>query len=366
MTALGGLLGSFDSPKLTLPNRFVMAPMTRMFSPGGVPGADVAEYYRKRAAGGVGFLITEGAYIPDPAVGPGRRVPHLYGDEAAAGWRRVIDAVHAEGAKIAPQLWHLGVARGDRYRYRPEVETVSPSGIGLHGQPAGRTLTGDDIAALIDAYADAARFAVDTGFDALELHGAHGYLLDQFLWRRTNRRTDEYGDPVVFPTRVVAAVREAVGPDFPILYRFSQWKGDVYDARIAEDPDELGAILSALGDAGVDILHASTRRFWEPAFPDHDPNLTLAGWTRKLGGRPTIAVGSVGLDGVFTAGGVGNTAAAATAIDAAERLYEQGQFDLIAVGRALLSDPEFVHKHTAGRGADVVPYDPSPYREQLI
>lgn len=366
MGAIDGLLEPFGGPHLTLPNRFVMAPMTRMFSPGGVPGDDVVEYYRKRAAGGVGLLITEGAYIPDPAVGASRRVPHLYGEDAAAGWRKVIDAVHAEGAKIAPQLWHLGVSRGDRFKFHPDTATVSPSGIGLHGQPAGRELTTGDIAALVDAYAGAARFAVDTGFDALELHGAHGYLLDQFLWRRTNRRTDEYGDRLAFPTRVVAAVRDAVGPEFPIIYRFSQWKGDVYDARIAETPDELGEVLTALVTAGVDVLHASARRFWEPAFPDSDPALTLAGWTRKLGGRPTIAVGSVGLDGVFTAGGVGSAAAGATAIDAAERLFDEGQFDLLAVGRALLSDPDFVAKHAAGRGADVVAYDPSPYREQLI
>ncbi|GAB16609.1 putative oxidoreductase [Gordonia effusa NBRC 100432] len=364
--SFGSLLEPFASRNLTLPNRIVMAPMTRMFSPGGVPGADVAEYYRKRAAGGVGLIVTEGAYIPDPAVGPGRRIPHLYGDDAAAGWAKVVEQVHAEGGKIVPQLWHLGVVRGDNPKYRPEVESVSPSGLALDGTPLGRALTAADIDALIDAYVKAAKFAVDVGFDGLELHGAHGYLLDQFLWRKTNRRTDEYGVPTAFPTAVVRAVRGAVGPDFAIIYRFSQWKSDQYDARIADTPGELGEIVTALTDAGVDILHASTRRFGDVAFPDADEHLTLAGWTRKLSSVPTITVGSVGLDQVFTsAAGVGSGTAAAAGIDTLLTGFDTEQFDLVAVGRALLSDPDWVHKHADGRADEIVAYDPT-FRDRLI
>lgn len=364
--SFNALLTPFESRNLTLPNRVVMAPMTRMFSPAGVPGADVAEYYRKRAAGGVGLIITEGAYIPDPAVGPGRRIPHLHGDDAAAGWATVVEQVHAEGGKIAPQLWHLGVARGSAPKFNPDVESVSPSGLALDGTPLGRALTVDDIEALIESYAAAARFAVDVGFDALELHGAHGYLLDQFMWRTTNRRTDEYGDPTAFPTAVVRAVRDAVGDDFAIIYRFSQWKSDQYDARIADTPGELGEIVTALTQAGVDILHASTRRFGDVAFPDADEHLSLAGWTRKLTSVPTVAVGSVGLDQVFTSStGVGTTSAAATGIDSLLSGFDAEQFDLVALGRALLADPEWVHKHARGRADEIVAYDPS-FRERLI
>ncbi len=365
-SSLTGLLTPFESSKLTLPNRIVMAPMTRMYSPGGVPTTEVAEYYRKRAAGGVGLIITEGSYIPDDAVGPSRRVPHLFGDDAAAGWRAVIDAVHGEGGKIVPQLWHLGVVRGAEPRYRPEIESVSPSGLALDGTPLGRELTAEDIDGLVSSYASAARFAHDVGFDGLELHGAHGYLLDQFLWRNTNRRTDSWGEPTAFPTAVVRAVRDAVGPDFPIIYRFSQWKSDQYDAQIAGSPGKLGEIVTALTDAGVDILHPSTRRFSDPAFPEADPELTLAGWTRKLSSVPTITVGSVGLDHVFAdRAGVGSTAAAATGIDSLEEGFGDEHFDLVAIGRALLSDPDWVNKHAQRRSDEIVGYD-SSFRDQLV
>ena len=106
------------------------------------------------------------------------------------------------------------------------------------------------------------------GFDGIEIHGAHGYLLDQFFWAATNHRTDDYGVTLrrraAFPARVVAAVREAVGPDFPIIYRFSQWKGVDYTARIAANPGELEELPTPLVDAGVDLFHTSLRRHWLP------------------------------------------------------------------------------------------------------
>lgn len=149
--------------------------------------------------------------------------------------------------------------------------------------------------------------------DGVELHGAHGYLLDQFLWAGTNRRTDAYGgDPVArtkFAAEIVAAVRETVSPDFPVIFRYSQWKQEAYDARLAQTPEELDAILTPLAAAGVDAFHASTRRYWLPEFEGSD--LNLAGWTKKLTGRPTITVGSVGLDGDFIRAFAGEGAASA-------------------------------------------------------
>lgn len=117
---------------LTVPNRFAMAPMTRQASPGGIP--DVAEYYRRRAAGGVGLIITEGVRLPDPAAGYPDSIPTLAGDEVLAGWTRVIDAVHEEGATIAAQLWHQGAQREDA----DGVVPVGPSGIAGLGKPKGR------------------------------------------------------------------------------------------------------------------------------------------------------------------------------------------------------------------------------------
>lgn len=155
---------------------------------------------------------------------------------------------------------------------------------------------------LINAFAKAAADAKRLGFDGVELHGAHGYLIDQFFWKETNRRTDEYGGDLTgrtrFASRIIHAVRKAVGSRFPIIFRFSQWKTGHYDAKLAYTPEELEAFLAPLTDAGVDIFDCSTRRFWEPEF--EGSRLNLAGWTRKLTGKPTISVGSVGLKGDFT------------------------------------------------------------------
>jgi 2,4-dienoyl-CoA reductase-like NADH-dependent reductase (Old Yellow Enzyme family) len=224
---------------LTVRNRFAMAPMTRRASPNGVPGADVAEYYRRRAAGGVGLIITEGIRLPQPEAGWPAEVPTLAGDAVLDGWRAVTAAVHGHGGAIAAQLWHQGAERGER----DGIEPVSPSGVNSVGEPIGRALNADELPLVAAGYAEAAANARAVGFDAVELHGAHGYLLDEFLWATTNRRTDEYGGSLSartrFPAEVVAAVRAAVGPDFPIIFRFSQWKQTDYTASIADDPAEL-------------------------------------------------------------------------------------------------------------------------------
>ena len=328
---------------MTIPNRFAMAPMTRMASPGGVPGPDVAAYYGRRAAGGVGLIITEGVRLPDPAAGFPESVPTLAGDDVLGGWRRVTDTVHANGAVIAAQLWHQGVERSDA----DGVVSVSPSGVDATGAPKGHALTTGELAIVADEFATAARNARETGFDAIEIHGAHGYLLDEFLWETTNRRTDGYGGSLSartrFPAEVVAAIRVAVGPDFPIIFRFSQWKGADYDASIVDDPTELQELLAPLVDAGVDVFHPSTRRHYAAAFPEVDPELSLAGWTKKVTGTPVIAVGSVGLDTAFQDEGPRTEIAPASA-DRVVAQFEAGEFDVIAIGRALLADPAWVNR----------------------
>lgn len=370
-SSVGPLLEPLESGNISLPNRFAMAPMTREFSPGGVPGEDVPEYYRRRAAGGVGLIISEGAWIPHPAAGWSDAVPELAEGAPAEAWRKVVEAVHGEGAKIYCQLWHQGVARGaTRLTRNPDVASVSPSGVGLDGSPFGGMLDTAEISGLVKAYVKGARIAQEIGFDGIELHGAHGYLLDQFMWENTNRRDDEFADPLRFPTHVVQAIRDAVGPGFPIVFRFSQWKSGFYDVKLFPTPAALERALDALSDAGVDMFHPSTRRFWEPAFPADDPNLSLAGWTRKITGKPTIIVGSVGLDKVFvgaekSAKSVGRLSAEVTNLDRLLELFEQDQFDVAAVGRALLSEPDWVRKHAEGRLADITPYE-FRFREALL
>ncbi|MEV0223733.1 NADH:flavin oxidoreductase [Streptomyces sp. NPDC050704] len=346
---------------LTVPNRIVMAPMTRQFSPGGVPGEDVASYYARRAAGGVGLIITEGTYVGHESAGQSDSVPRFHGAEELAGWAKVADAVHAAGGKIMPQLWHIGMVRSAGEPPFADAPAVGPSGLRLDGTAGtGKAMTQADLDDVIAAFAEAAAAAERIGFDGVELHGAHGYLIDQFLWSGTNRRTDAYGgDPVArtkFAAEIVAAVRASVSPTFPVLFRYSQWKQEAYKARLAESPEELEALLTPLAAAGVDVFHASTRRYWLPEFDGSD--LNLAGWTKKLTGKSAITVGSVGLNGDFLKAFQGEGSETRSLDDLLDRL-EGDEFDLVAVGRALLQDPQWAAKVLDGRFGELGAYEPT-------
>jgi 2,4-dienoyl-CoA reductase-like NADH-dependent reductase (Old Yellow Enzyme family) len=198
------------------------------------------------------------------------------------------------------------------------------------------------------------------GFDCIELHGAHGYLIDQFFWKGTNVRTDKYGGDLVargrFAAEILKAVRAEVGPDYPVIIRLSQWKQQDYNARIAQTPDEMAAWLQPLADAGADIFHCSQRRFWEPEFDGSD--LNFAGWAKKLTGRPTITVGSVGLSGEFIAA-FGGASSKPASLDELMRRFDRGDFDLVAVGRALISDPDWALKVRDGRMSELSDFSPA-------
>jgi len=358
------LLIPFQLRGLTLRNRIVMSPMTRGFSPGGVPGQNVADYYARRAARKVGLIITEGVGVDHPAaLGAGsmdeQNVPVLHGEDALAGWRRVVDAVHAAGGLIFPQLWHMGPIRQANTGPSPESRSCRPSGLwgpsnGLAAMPPAyltkmlaptQAMTDREIADVIDSFGRSAANAKASGFDGIAIHGAHGYLIDTFFWAETNRRTDRWGGNLAararFGADIVHSVRRAVGPDQPILFRYSQWKLQDYNGHLARSPAELESMLKPLTDAGVDIFDASTRRYQEPAFADSP--LTLAGWTKKLSGRPCMAVGGIGLQkdlpGTFENG----SESLDNLPDVRSRIAT-GEFDLIAVGRSILGDPDWVNK----------------------
>ncbi|MFE0105714.1 12-oxophytodienoate reductase [Streptomyces sp. NPDC059009] len=349
----------FSLGGLALRNRIAMAPMTRQFSPNGIPGEDVAAYYARRAAGGTGLLITEGTYVDHASAGTEDDVPRFYGDEALAGWRAVADAVHAAGGAIMPQLWHVGVTRNPGSGPVPAAPPAGPSGIDLDGSPKGEAMSGADLDAVIAAFAQGAAAAERIGFDGVELHGAHGYLIDQFLWDRTNRRTDGYGGDLAsrvrFAAELVAAVRAAVSADFPVQFRLSQWKANAFDAKLADTPAELDALLAPLAAAGVDSFHASTRRYWLPEFDGED--LNLAGWVKKLTGKATVSVGSVGLDKEFVGPQGWAKDTASTGIDLLLDRMERDEFDMIAVGRSLIADPEWADKAVTDRLGEATPYD---------
>jgi len=342
------LFRTFEVGTLSLKNRVVMAPMTRALSPGGVPGPDVAAYYRRRAEGGVGLIITEGTTIDHPAAADQPNVPEFHGDAALAGWGKVVEEVHAVGGKIIPQLWHVGMARKPGAQPHPEAAPVGPN-----------NLTEAQVTSLINAYGKAAGEAKRLGFDGVEIHGAHGYLIDQFFWDKTNSRSDRFGGGLVgrtkFGVEIVKACRAAVGPGFPIVFRFSQWKAIDYAARLASHPQDLGRLLEPLVLAGVDVLHCSTRRFWEPEFAGSP--LNLAGWTKKMTGKPTITVGSVGLDGEFMELFKEGAGAETAGLDELLERLAAKEFDLVAVGRALISNPDWVDLVKSGRTAELKAFE---------
>lgn len=373
---LNSLFSQFTCGSLTLANRFVMSPMTRNFSPGGVPGPEVARYYARRAH--MGLVITEGVGPDHPAaLGDGTTggpaLPVLYGDAALAGWKAVVEAVHAAGGKIAPQLWHMGPIRIAGTGPHPEAASVRPSGI---WGPLGKArvspeylnavsaptspATDAEIADIIAGFARSAAAADALGFDAIALHGAHGYLLDSFLWGETNLRSDQWGGDPRRRTRlareVIGAIRKVIPADKPIIYRFSQWKLQDYGARLADTPEELGVIVEALADAGVDIFDVSTRNFDAPAFAGSD--LGLAGWVRKLTGKPTMTVGGIGFDKDLQSSFVQPTQAIDN-LGEVMRRFTSGEFDLVAVGRAALMDADWIGR--VRRGEAFKPFDISAY-----
>ena len=348
------LFSPFKLKTIELSNRFVMPGMQRQWCEDGRPLPRLAEYYRERVEGGVGLVITESCAVDHPSA---TQVP-VYAwlkESTVDAWAVCVQAVKSAGGRMLMQLWHEGAMRkegGDGpYAQYP---TLSPSGLKHSGKPNGRAATAEDLQAIREAFVRSALLAQQLGADGVEVHAAHGYLLDQFLWAETNRRTDGYGgDDIVqrarLPVEIVAAIRRAVGPEFIVSLRFSQWKEVNYDAKVAETPQELATLLGLLRTAGVDVFHASARRFWEPAWPDSA--LGIAGWTKSLTDAPVIAVGSVGLDTDVMENFYGKEAKQTGEPGLRELLsrFNNHEFDLMSVGRSLIGDAEWVRKVQEGR-----------------
>jgi len=245
--------------------------------------------------------------------------------------------VHGEGSRIFPQIWHCGPM------VRPGV--AGRSVIDDRGVEVVRLATEKDKADLLQAYSEAAEVAPECGFDGVELHGAHGYLLDSFL------RAGDTG----FAAEIVRETRLKIGPVMPLCLRFSNWRVDDMEDRYFRTPAELERLLKLMTEAGVDVFHPSTRRFWEPPFADEP--LTLAGWTRRITGRPTIIVGNIGLNTrEFTGSGPASRGAL-------ERLLNAGEFDLAAVGRPLITEPEWANKVRNGRYGEIADFYESAPKE---
>ena len=349
------LFEPYKLKNIILRNRVAMAPMTRSQSPGGIPTNDVVEYYKRRAKGEVGLIITEGVEVSHKASSAYPNVPRLDSDKARDGWKKVVNGIKENNGHVVAQLWHCGGFRKLGMSPNPEVPGHTASGLIRPGKRVAYAMTTIDIEETVSAYAGDAKICEEIGFDGVEIHGAHGYLIDNFLWDGTNDRDDSFGGSIEtrsnLATSIIKAIRSNVSDKFIVGLRFSQWKQQDYTARLATNPDDLFKVLSGPCNAGLDYLHSSMRRFWESEFEGSDEN--LAYWTKKLTNIPTISVGSVGLDGDFT----DMMAPAKTAsIDKALQDINEHKYDMVAVGRALLSDHEWVIKMKEGRLKDINPY----------
>ena len=303
-----------------------MSPVQRFFAMDGVPTVDMLRYYYRRAAEGIGLVVTEPVAVPDPLAAVDSGMALFYGGAALRAWRRICRLVHTTPCRIAPLLSHAGMLRqgGDT------ALSIGPSGRPLvPGTRGGVSMTPDMIAMVVQAYGKAAAAARALGFDAVVVNGADSHLIEQFLRGETNQRRDEYGGDICarvrFACRVLHAVRKAVGREFPILFRFAQYSPLSGNLPLVGTPAELNALVAPLCDAGVDIFCCADKQASVPAFGGSQ--LNLAGWTRLLTGRPTITEGAVGLPGVE--------------IHPLVQRMRAHEYDLISVGRALLADAEW-------------------------
>lgn len=332
--------------KLSLATRLVMAPLPRFMANDGVPTPEMLLYYRRRAEQLLGLIITEPVAIDDPAAASDTGMAHFYGGAALRAWKAICRSVHATPCRIVPQLNHVGMLRpfsGDLPH--PDAAPVSPSGVNPQTlEIQGEAMSRSRIHSIVAAFADAARSSRILGFDGVEINGAQACLIEQFLRPETNLRADEYGGDIVgrarFACQVVSAVRKAVGRRYPVIFRLSQNTPGMRGEPLVSSPAELESLLQLLCSAGVDIF--SCDGLGHPAFPGSP--LNLPGWLRLLTGRPVIANGGVGLPGV--------------SLDSMLQRLRAGEFDLVAVGRALLADAEWASKIRLAREADVIPYSP--------
>lgn len=335
-------MGSFQllmSPikigNMQLRNRIVMPPMVTNYAyEDGSVTDRLRAYHVERAKGGVGLIIVEASYVHLSGRGFQNEVG-IYSDRLIASLRSLVDAVHTHGAKIAIQLYHGGRQTKSSVTGQP---IVAPSPIPDPTEPeTPKELTKEEIAELVKAFGEAARRAKAAGFDAVEVHGAHGYLIDEFLSPYANKRTDEYGGSLEnrmrFPLEVVRAVRQAVGPDYPILYRMSADEKVPGGLKL----DETKIVAQRLEQEGINALHVSAGVYESAVWiiqPMAMPRACLADLARGIKSVVKIPVISVGRY---------------NDPEVAEKVLEEGKADLIAFGRELLTDPEMPKKISEGR-----------------
>ncbi|MGW5973468.1 oxidoreductase [Streptomyces sp. NPDC055186] len=336
--ATGDLLYTpFDLGGVRLGNRTALAPMTRISATeDGMVTDRNARYYAGFARGGFALVITEGVY-PDTEHSQGYLYqPGLATAAQGEAWRPVVEAVHAAGSAIFAQLMHAGAqSQGNRFRQG----TVGPSAVAPRGEQLSfyrgsgpyaipRALDARELADIRRGFADAARRAVAAGFDGVEVHGANGYLLDQFLTDYLNRREDGHGGSVENRVRlaaeVVDEVLQAVGSEIAVGIRVSQSKVSDFHHRWAGGAEEAEIIFTTLARTGVHFLHTTEHKALEPAFPTGTE--TLAELAKKFSGLPVIANGDLGDP------------------ESARTVLGSGAADVVALGKGALAQRDWPHR----------------------
>ncbi len=330
------LFSSLDLGSIEVQNRVVMAPMTRNRAMGNMPNELMAEYYGQRA--GAGLIITEGT-SPSPNGLGYPRIPGIHSSEQAEGWKLTTKAVHSRGGKICLQLMHSGRV-GNMLNLPPGAEMVAPSPLAVSGiiwtdsqgeQPYDlpREMTADDIRSAIGEYAQAARNAIEAGFDAVEIHGANGYLITQFLDPGSNLRNDEYGGNMTRRNRFALDVAQAVGAAIGaerVGIRISPY-GVFNDMSGTYEgiADQYADLAAKLGQLRLAYIHLVDHSAMGAPKPDQSTVKAISHNFRGAGG------GAVILSGGYDR-------------ERAEADLESGAADLVAYGRPFIANPDLVER----------------------
>ncbi len=317
------LLSPASINKVQLKNRIIMAPMTREHCHNFIPNDKVSDYYSRYASGGISAIITEAIGVCASGI-DSNSLP-LVTSNAVNIWDQIRIRAEKYDCLILPQIWHKGGLN---------IGTSLAPCKSDYFDKSITILDDKGIAEIIAAFVNAAVAFNLAGFRGIEIHAAHGYLLDQFMWVRTNIRKDHYGVRSQIATEIIKNIRACVGSDLIISFRVSQWKVNAFDAQIAQSPQELELLLGPISDAGVDVFHASSRRFDQTEFDiKNAEKMNLAGWIKRITGKQTITVGGIGdalvNDPVRT-------------INHLERNLGN-HYDFVAVGRGLLANHDLVN-----------------------
>lgn len=331
---------------LKLDNRVAVSPMTRVSATAdGIPTPRIVSYYRSFAEGGFGVIITEGTYTDEIFSRGYANRPGLVTEAQLEGWRQVTEAVHAAGKPIFAQLMHAGALS------QVLEETAGPSALQPKGEkmpeyggegpfPTPESMSEADLGDAIAGFAAAGANAKAAGFDGVEVHGANGYLIDQFLTDYANDRRDQYGGSVAararFAADVVRAVKEAVGDGFPVGIRLSQGKVNDHGYRWPGGRADAEAIFAAVAGAGADYIHvASEGRDWRES-ARIDDGLTITQVAKQTTGLPVITNGGM------------------HAPELAETVLREGHGDVVALARGALANPDWPNRLREGRSFEAI------------